>query len=107
MKKLMFLFLMVIGLMSSLAALDTGQIGCDVQKSQTLSETDGVKSTPASATTAKVNILHRDNLMYSLGEGGLDKLKIIWTSGCNQNTKTDRAYATVAVVCYPRGEHGA
>ena len=42
MKKIMFLFLMVMGLMSSLYALDTGQIGCDVEKSQTFSTIDGV-----------------------------------------------------------------
>jgi len=37
MKKILFLFLMVIGLMSSLYALDTGQsVGCDGDKSQTI-----------------------------------------------------------------------
>jgi len=76
MKKILFLFLMVMGLMSSLYALDTSQgAGCDAQMSQTLSEIDGVKTTPSDVTFVKVNILHKDTLIYSWGESGDNKMK--------------------------------
>ena len=59
--------LMFMGLMSSLYALDTIKIGCDVEKSQTLDVIDDATSIPASKETVKVNILHKDTLMYSWG----------------------------------------
>ena len=72
MKKIMFLLLMCIGLLSSLYALDTGRpISCDVEKSQILSETDGLKITPNDVAYVKVNILHKDTLTHSLGECGI------------------------------------
>ena len=104
MKKILFILLMVVGLMSSLYALDTSQVGCDVEKSQTLIGCDGVKTTPVDITYTKVNILHKDSLMYSWGEGIDNKIPGI-SGGYKQNINI--ASAIVAVVCYPRGGFGA
>ena len=95
--------LMFIGLMSSLYALDTGQIGCDVEKSQTLIGADGIVDIPSDATFVKVNILHKDTLMYSWGEGIDNKIPGI-SGGYKQNI--NMASAILAVVCYPRGVSG-
>ena len=70
MKKILFLFMMFVGLMSSLHALDTLKIGCDGYKSQLVGiESKAVSNDTADAVLAKVNIWHRDSLMYSWGEG--------------------------------------
>ena len=85
MKRIMFLFLMLFGLMGSLYAIDTLPSGCDIQKSQTLSEIDGIVDIPQDVAFVKVNILHRDTLMYSvIPETSL----IIRRSGVVCNTKT-------------------
>ena len=51
MKKILFLFIMVMGLMSSLYALDTGQaVGCDIEKSQWGEGADAKMVIPSDAT---------------------------------------------------------
>ena len=77
MKKILFLFMMFMGLMSSLHAMDTGQIGCDVEKSQTLSETDGVTFMPESIASGKVIITQRDTLIYGLLLKGQENIRKI------------------------------
>ena len=106
MKKLIVMLLMMVAsaFASQLFALDTIKIGCDVEKSKTLSELDGVVDIPSDLIFVKVNILHKDTLMYSWGEG-LDNKKIMRMSGYKQNINL--VSTAVAVVCYPRGVIGA
>lgn len=71
MKKIMFLMLMFAGLMSSLYALDTiTGPSCDIQKSQM----NGIESyspapLPTQIVLSKIDIMQRDTLLYSWGEG--------------------------------------
>lgn len=60
MKKILFMFLMVMGLFSSALALETIKIGCDVEKSQW---GEGADASPAIAPSQKVSVLHKDTLM--------------------------------------------
>jgi len=100
MKKVLFLMLvMLLGAFASpLFAYD---IGCDIEKSQTLSDFDGATSMPSDITISKVNIWHRDTLAYSsFADTKLNK-KIMKTSGSVQNINAN--LKRIAVVCYPRG----
>jgi len=77
MKKILFLFMMFVGLMSSLHALDTIKIGCDAEKSQLEGAScKAVSAADTDVVLAKVNIWHRDSLMYSWGESGDNRLNI-------------------------------
>jgi len=58
---------MVIGLMSSVYALDTGQIGCGVETSQTSPDVICVDVSDKAIET--VNILHKDTLMHVWAKG--------------------------------------
>jgi len=70
MKKILFLFMMNIGLFSSLHATDSIHMDeRDSYKSHSVDGADMVIKTPSDVTFVKVNILHKDTLMYSWGEG--------------------------------------
>ena len=105
MKKILFLMLMFMGLLSSLYALETTKIGCGIEKSHTLDIINDATSVPSDMIVGQVYIHHKDTLMYSL-DLGMDSKLIKQTSRCDQNANIQLAYATVAVVCYPRGEGG-
>ena len=97
MKKVLFLMLMFMGLMSSLYALDTVANGCGIEsKSQ-----PGYGGGKSAIVIGQINIWHRDNLMYSCENQDI-KLNKMNEHGVG----IDLARATKAVVCYPRGVIG-
>ena len=88
MKKVLFFMLIFMGLMSSLYALDTVKIGCDIEKSQTFDIINDVTSVPSDIVIGQVYIWHKDTIHYSWGEG-ID-IKILRRSGgYKQDIKND------------------
>ena len=112
MKKILVMFLMMIAAMfaSPLFALDELPPtlksekflnGADMFKKDALSQ---VSTTHADDVTyVKVDILHKDTLMYSWGEVDKNR-KISEIDGYKPKIKSDRI--DVAVVCHLRGEGG-
>ena len=73
MKKILFLMLMFMGLLSSLYALDTSQVGCGIESKSQMNAT-GDFNTAEVSDTATIIISHKDTLMYSWGEGVDNKI---------------------------------
>ena len=111
MKKIMVILLMMVAaaFASPLFAIDSSKVGCATSKSQAIEGIESIKTAPSDVTFVKVNVLHKDTLMYSLKEG-IDRrditVKVTDWGSFAPYSKINLAKATVAVVCYPRGETG-
>ena len=104
MKKIMFLFLMVMGLLSSLYASppnleDTLKINAGQENVST-----NVNVVVAADVDKEVVIYHKDTLMYSWGE--CDNKKIMKINGSKQNANIDLNSIAMAVVGRPHGVYG-
>jgi len=95
-KQFLISLLVLAGLVMSLHALDTGQMGIDIQKSQSV---NGIEYTRVSLVEGLdhdklVNIWHKDTLMY-VSDNGLD-------AGINFNMATCNTVAHLAT-CSTKG----
>ena len=115
MKKFMVMLLMMVmaTFASPLFALDESPPGVEkihsTNAGETISHQNSLSLVGAAhadnAGLVKVDILHKDSLMYSIRK--VDSNKAMKISDCKQNTNMNIANATVAVVCYHRGMVGA
>ena len=105
MKKVLFLMVMMVAaaFASPLFTIDSSKVGCATSKSQAVKDVELIKTATSDGSFVKVNILHKDTMMYSWGEGIDNKILGI-SGGYIQNINAD--LKRIAVVCYPRGEGG-